>query len=120
MFFNAKKYIHGSRGYVNQIFKGLSLNKMVRKRLQKVVDQMVDLNFKSLITSFDKENRIRNGLLKPIQIDLYQLGESVARLLKGNGLKSSSVLSSERAFINHLGNKKTNNVLIRFLLINLY
>jgi hypothetical protein len=103
MFFNSKNYIHGRRGFVNQIFQGLSLDKMVKKQLPEVLDQMIDYNFKSLITSFDKATRKRDCLLKPVQIDLNQLEESVARLLINNGLRSTSVLSSEKALINHLG-----------------
>jgi hypothetical protein len=103
MFFKSKHYVHGRRGFVNQIFQGLSLDKMVNKRFPEVLEQMIDLNFKSLITSFDKKRQGRDCLLKPFRIDLNELGESIASLLISRGLSSNSVISSERALINHLG-----------------
>lgn len=103
MFFKSKQYIHGRRGYINQIFEGFSLEKLVKKRLPEILDRMIDLNFKSLITSFDSSHRSRNCLIKPIKTDIYRLCQSIQNLLESNGLNMGSLLASERAIINHRG-----------------
>lgn len=103
MFFNSKQYIHGRRGIINQIFQGLSLDKMVKKRLPEMLDRMIDYNFKSLITSFDKDQGSRNCLIKASKLDINQLSQSITSLLENHGLINNSILSSERAIINHRG-----------------
>jgi len=82
MFFKSKQYVHGRRGLINQIFQGLSLEKFVKKRFPAIIDQMIDYNFKSLITSFDKDHGSRNFLIKPIKPDLNRLNISIRRLEK--------------------------------------
>jgi len=103
MFFKSKQYIHGRRGFINQIFEGLSLEKLVKKRFPEILDRMIDHNFKTLITSFETNHGSRNCLIKPIKPDINRLCKSIQDLLENNGLNLSSLIASERAIINNRG-----------------
>jgi hypothetical protein len=89
MFFESKQYVHGRRGLLNQIFQGLSLEKFVKKRFPEIIDQMIDYNFKSLITSFDKDQGSGNFLIKPTKPDFNMLGELIRNLIERNYLDNS-------------------------------
>ena len=102
MFKQYKSYIHGTRGYVNQIYQYSQIDIVVQDRLNDTVNEMIDFRMKSFITahkSFDSANNLV-GLNKT---NVSHLNASIRSLLASSFLDTSSALYSERIRYENIG-----------------
>jgi len=96
-----KTRIHGTRGYANQIYEYIALEKIVDSEKQIIINGSIDCNLIPLFENYDKLNEQKKIIKKVSFNNLNQLEKNFFQTLVNNETRKEFVFKSKIKFKNN-------------------
>jgi hypothetical protein len=102
MFKACSSYLHGTRGFMNQIKENLIDQQELKSNLQSTVDEIEDEEMKSFLLAYHKKKVVIDTLLYKMFFDKKSSDLSLFNYIS-TFRNSESIYTSERAIIQKIG-----------------
>jgi hypothetical protein len=103
MFKICSSYIHGTRGFMNQIKENLIDQQDFKSDVHDIIEQIEDQEMKSFLISHHKKKNVIDLLLFKSVFQRTTSNNNLYNYVKSLSI-SSTIHTSERAIINKIGN----------------
>ena len=117
MFKIFKNYIHGQRGFANQIYENLTINSIINQKYTETLNHMADFRMKSFIQQSSKEREI-DVLFKNLRpVNANTLNANIKQLIMKNCGSLKNFQMCYIAIINNIGKF---NIFVKFKFLYFY